>query len=122
VLDLFSHYWWPGNVRQLRNEIQRAVAMAPPGGTVVSEHLSPDLTSTSAPPPAGDTPTKVAIRGGQTLASVVDDIERNLIRDTLARHRGNISETARSLGLTRRGLYLKLRRLGLEGPIEAYTK
>jgi hydrogenase-4 transcriptional activator len=123
VLDLFSQYWWPGNVRQLRNEIQRAVAMAPPGGTVGPEHLSPDLTAEPTPAPnSGQAPTKVALRGGQTLASVVDDIERDLIRDTLARHRGNISETARSLGLTRRGLYLKLRRLGLETPAEMNTK
>jgi DNA-binding NtrC family response regulator/tetratricopeptide (TPR) repeat protein len=123
VLDLFAQYWWPGNVRQLRNEIQRAVAMAPPGGTVGPEHLSPDLTASPAPAAsAGAVPTKVAIRGGQTLASVVDDIERDLIRDTLARHRGNISESARSLGLTRRGLYLKLRRLGLEAVSEMNTK
>ena len=64
----------------------------------------------------------MTLRGGQTLASVVDDIERDLIRDTLARHRGNISESARSLGLTRRGLYLKLRRLGLEAAAEVHTK
>ena len=57
----------------------------------------------------------MTLRGGQTLASVVDEIERDLIRETLTRHRGNISETARALGLTRRGLYLKLRRLGIEG-------
>jgi DNA-binding NtrC family response regulator/tetratricopeptide (TPR) repeat protein len=123
VLDLFSEYWWPGNVRQLRNEIQRAVAMAPPGGTVGPEHLSPDLTATPTPASGGgQVPQKVALRGGQTLASVVDDIERDLIRDTMARHRGNISETARSLGLTRRGLYLKLRRLGLEPISEVHTK
>jgi DNA-binding NtrC family response regulator/tetratricopeptide (TPR) repeat protein len=121
VLDLFSQYWWPGNVRQLRNEIQRAVAMAPPAGTVGPEHLSPDLTADTETAPASGA-TKIALRGGQTLASVVDDLERELIRDTLARHRGNISETARSLGLTRRGLYLKLRRLGLEGPAELNTK
>jgi hydrogenase-4 transcriptional activator len=115
VLDLFAQYWWPGNVRQLRNEIQRAVAMAPAGGTIGPEHLSADLTA-AAPATSGSAsgPGRVALRGGQTLASVVDEIERDLIRDTLARHRGNISETARALGLTRRGLYLKLRRLGLE--------
>jgi DNA-binding NtrC family response regulator len=121
VLDLFAQYWWPGNVRQLRNEIQRAVAMAPPGGTVESDHLSPDLTD-AEPKAASDHGTKMTLRGGQTLASVVDDLERNLIRDTLARQSGNISETARSLGLTRRGLYLKLRRLGLETGSDAYTK
>ncbi len=115
VLDLFSHYWWPGNVRQLRNEVQRAVAMAAPGGTVGPEHLSADLTAPQASPPPAGGPAPMTLRGGQTLASVVDDIERDLIREMLARHRGNISESARSLGLTRRGLYLKLRRLGLEG-------
>ena len=121
VLDLFAQYWWPGNVRQLRNELQRAVAMAPAGGRIGPEHLSADLTAT--PPTAMQAgPARVAIRGGQTLASVVDEIERDLIREMMNRHRGNISETARALGLTRRGLYLKLRRLGLENPPDMATK
>jgi DNA-binding NtrC family response regulator/tetratricopeptide (TPR) repeat protein len=121
VLDLFAQYWWPGNVRQLRNELQRAVAMAPAGGTIGPEHLSADLTAPGpATLPSG--PPRVALRGGQTLASVVDEIERDLIREMLARHRGNISETARALGLTRRGLYLKLRRLGLENGPDVATK
>jgi DNA-binding NtrC family response regulator/tetratricopeptide (TPR) repeat protein len=119
VLDLFAQYWWPGNVRQLKNELQRSVAMAPVGGTITPEHLSADLT---APAPAANGPSRVSLRGGQTLASVVDEIERDLIRDMLGRHRGNISETARSLGLTRRGLYLKLRRLGLENAPDVITK
>jgi DNA-binding NtrC family response regulator len=121
VLDLFAQYWWPGNVRQLRNEIQRAVAMAPAGGVIGPEHLSADLTA-AAPAAASPGGSRVSLRGGQTLASVVDDIERDLIREMMTRHRGNISETARALGLTRRGLYLKLRRLGLEGPSEVVTK
>ena len=120
VLDLFAQYWWPGNVRQLRNELQRAVAMAPPGGTIGPEHLSADLTA--AAPNAVASPSRVTLRGGQTLASVVDEIERDLIREMMNRHRGNISETARALGLTRRGLYLKLRRLGLEGGPDVVTK
>jgi DNA-binding NtrC family response regulator len=48
------------------------------------------------------------------LAAAVEEIERDLIRNALTRSGGNISETARTLGLTRRGLYLKLRRLGVE--------
>jgi hydrogenase-4 transcriptional activator len=121
VLDLFAQYWWPGNVRQLRNELQRAVAMAPAGGIIGPEHLSADLTA-SPPTAASAGPPRVAIRGGQTLASVVDEIERDLIREMMNRHRGNISETARALGLTRRGLYLKLRRLGLENGPDVATK
>jgi len=51
------------------------------------------------------------------LAAAVETVERQLIISTLDRTRGNISESARVLGLTRRGLYLKMRRLGLEGAI-----
>src|SRR3954447_24892696 len=40
ALDAFSQYWWPGNVRQLKNEIQRAVALSTPGHTVEAGHLS----------------------------------------------------------------------------------
>jgi DNA-binding NtrC family response regulator len=116
TLDLFARYWWPGNVRQLRNEIQRAVAMSPPGGTIEPEHLSGDLT---APPQASSTahaPSAANGRGLQpgNLAAAVEGVEREMITATLERTRGNISETARVLGLTRRGLYLKLRRLGLD--------
>jgi DNA-binding NtrC family response regulator len=119
-MNLFAQHWWPGNVRQLRNEVQRAVAMATAGGVIGPEHLSADITEQQAAAQAA--PSKITLRGGQTLASVVDEIERDLIRDTLAHHRGNISESARSLGLTRRGLYLKLRRLGLENPAETHTR
>ena len=45
TLDVFARYHWPGNVRQLCNEIQRAVAMSHAGGTVEPEHLSPDLSA-----------------------------------------------------------------------------
>src|SRR5207248_6629272 len=55
TLDVFSQYWWPGNVRQLKNEIQRAVALSAPGGTVDPPHLSPEIGSarlvTAAMPP-----------------------------------------------------------------------
>ncbi len=82
VLDLFAQYWWPGNVRQLRNELQRAVAMAPAGGTIGPEHLSADLTA-AAPATARPARPASSLRGGQTLASVVDEIERDLIREML---------------------------------------
>ena len=48
-----------------------------------------------------------------TLRAVVDDVERAAIEAALLQCRGNISATARTLGLSRRGLYLKLRRLGI---------
>jgi DNA-binding NtrC family response regulator len=79
------------------------------------DQLSADLT---APPPsavAESGATSARSATPRNLAAAVEEIEREIIGATLQRTRGNISETARVLGLTRRGLYLKLRRLGLDG-------
>ncbi len=109
TLNLFDEFAWPGNVRQLRNEVQRAVAMAMPGGLITPDLLSPvfaaatermaDITRMPGRPP--------------NLAKAVELLERDLIEGALQMSAGNISETARSLGLTRRGLYLKMQRLGV---------
>jgi hydrogenase-4 transcriptional activator len=112
TLDLFSQHWWPGNVRQLRNEIQRAVAMSAPGGLVGPEHLSPDFASLAEQPVASP---RTSPRPTGPLNVAIEQLEREIIQDMLTHTDGNISEAARSLGLTRRGLYLKMRRLGLEG-------
>jgi DNA-binding NtrC family response regulator/tetratricopeptide (TPR) repeat protein len=116
TLDLFTRYWWPGNVRQLRNEVQRAVTMVRSGDTIEPEHLSPDLTAPSGP--SGQTvvafPGAPRIEPGK-LQDAVDLLERQMITATLERSGGNFSETARVLGVTRRGLRLKMQRLGLEG-------
>ncbi len=116
TLDVFAQYWWPGNVRQLKNEVQRAVALSPAGGTVQPGHLSPEIGATRLSTP---TPSRRPTLMPANLAAAVEQIERELIQSTLDRTSGNISETARNLGLTRRGLYLKLRRLGLESRSEA---
>ena len=114
TLDLFARYWWPGNVRQLRNEIQRDVAMSAPGGSVEPHHLSADLTAPPSPTGAAAPAAPMAPTRPRNLAAAIADVERDLIVATLERTHGNISETARLLGLTRRGLYLKMRRLRLD--------
>ena len=116
TLDLFARYWWPGNVRQLRNEIQRAVAMSPPGGSIEPDHLSADLAAPAHDRRASSSTLIAPVRSmlPGNLSAAVEGIEKEMISATLERTRGNISETARVLGLTRRGLYLKMRRLGLD--------
>ena len=109
TLELFDDYAWPGNVRQLRNEIQRAVALAPSAGAIEPEHLSRQFAGLAGSGTSG------ASRGRRTtLAEAVGKLERDTIRVALEQASGNVSRTARLLGLTRRGLYLKMRRLGLE--------
>jgi DNA-binding NtrC family response regulator/tetratricopeptide (TPR) repeat protein len=111
TLDLFDTFPWPGNVRQLRNEVQRAVAMAAPAGLVSPELLSPAFGTQGLP---ADGASRPRLRR-TTLAAAVEKIEREMIQAALERAGGNISESARLLGLTRRGLYLKMDRLGVAG-------
>jgi len=118
TLDVFSQYWWPGNVRQLKNEIQRAVALSAPGGTIEPAHLSPEIGTVRLPSVSGAARPP---RSAANLAAAVEQVERDMIQVALDRAGGNISETARALGLTRRGLYLKLRRLGMDSRAEVDT-
>jgi transcriptional regulator with GAF, ATPase, and Fis domain len=117
AVDLLMVADWPGNVRQLCNEVQRVVARAEDGTLITDEHLSPELRRMSSVA----TPNKVTSIGlGQqssvivppnaTLNEALAEVERKMIREALHKHHGNISRAARELGLTRRGLYLKLDR------------
>ena len=118
TLERLAQYWWPGNIRQLRNEIQRLVALSRAGQGIGPEHLSPEITSAEIRQQgqvAGEAPRPTARLPVTSLADAVDGLEREIIEATLHQSGGNISEAARTLGLTRRGLYLKLRRLGFEG-------
>jgi DNA-binding NtrC family response regulator/tetratricopeptide (TPR) repeat protein len=115
AVDLLMVCDWPGNVRQLTNEIQRVVARAEDGTLITPDHLSPELrrTSSSITPPALVTPINAVASTpaeGTTLADALADLERRMIAEAMRKHGGNISRAARELGLTRRGLYLKLER------------
>jgi DNA-binding NtrC family response regulator/tetratricopeptide (TPR) repeat protein len=121
TLDLLMVCDWPGNVRQLTNEIQRIIARAEDGTIITPDHLSPELRHTSVPvtganslmaPSVGLAANAAAqaIAQGLTLADAMAELERRMIAEALRKHNGNISRAARELGLTRRGLYLKLGR------------
>jgi two-component system response regulator PilR (NtrC family) len=124
---------WPGNVRQLENELARAGILAE-GGVIALNDLSPEIAlgprRTPAPNAAGaSTPsdaraavdasrpelaslTALGLDQGQ-LKDRVDKLETLALRAALTEAHGNKSEVARVLGLSRAGLNLKLRRLGL---------
>src|SRR5262249_32217455 len=107
TLDLLDAFGWPGNVPQLRNEVHRAVAMTAAGGVITPAILPPASPRRS--------PEASAPRRARTVAlgSPAERLERDMIESALQRPEGNISKTARTLGLTRRGLYLKMDRLGI---------
>jgi transcriptional regulator with GAF, ATPase, and Fis domain/Tfp pilus assembly protein PilF len=118
AVDLLMVSDWPGNVRQLCNEIQRVVARADDATIITPDHLSPELKRTGTPAtPSLPVSTLASMPAGSlqniTLADALADVERRMIADALRKHNGNISRAARELGLTRRGLYLKLDRYQL---------
>ncbi|HLL76076.1 MAG TPA: sigma 54-interacting transcriptional regulator [Pyrinomonadaceae bacterium] len=114
VMDLLMVYDWPGNVRQLLNEVQRVVARAEDGAVITADQLSPELKRTASPLTGGGTgslahPAFAPVED-QTLPEAVEDLERRMIAEALRKHSGNVSRAARELGITRRGLQLKLSR------------
>ena len=81
TLDLFDAFSWPGNVRQLRNEVQRAVAMAAPGGVITPDLLSPVFAG------GADDAAPAARRARNvTLAAAVERLERDMIEGRPSAH------------------------------------
>jgi DNA-binding NtrC family response regulator len=104
---LLEAYRWPGNVRELENEILRALMIVSEGGLITPRQLSPKLTEILEPIAEG-------ARTDETLREALDRVEGWLLRRALANQGGRKARTARRLGLTREGLYKKLKRLGIE--------
>ncbi len=106
TLNLLQAYSWPGNVRELQSEVQRLVIQTPPGMFVAEEYLSPAVRESQA----GVARAKPA-KG--TLSDMMDSVERVLLSESLQEHEGNKSAAARALGITREGLYKKLKHFGV---------
>jgi DNA-binding NtrC family response regulator len=118
TVDLMVVYDWPGNVRQLCNEMRRIVTYSESGSIVTPEGLSSEIVRASrdlesVPSiPRKAAPERVAISGDPTtLGEAVEELERRMIQDALRRSSGNIARAAKDLGLSRKGLYLKMDRL-----------
>jgi DNA-binding NtrC family response regulator len=101
ALALFEIYEWPGNVRELANTVERAVIVAD-GERVEAEHLPDAIRAAVA-----------GLRGGRRLRTLAE-LEADYIIETLEAVRGNKSEAARILGISRKNLYEKLARYKAE--------
>ncbi|HYL99890.1 MAG TPA: sigma 54-interacting transcriptional regulator, partial [Blastocatellia bacterium] len=145
AVDALSEYDWPGNVRQLRNEIERLTAYASASDLIRSEDLSPEIHSVRTKVPrASQGYSAIAQNDGRTLVSAARNgaraqgagdhsingkparlrdltsaLELRVITEALARNNNNLSRTAQELGVSRRGLRLKLAQLGIDRNAEA---
>ena len=99
---------WPGNVRQLRNEVMRLAACSPQ--TIIGEE---DLWE-GIPTPARDTPQIPSVKL-QSLKKAVAEMERTMIAEALTQTKSNQQQAAKLLGLSRQGLINKMKRYAIAG-------
>ena len=127
TIDLLMVSDWEGNVRQLCNEIQRIVARAQDGEVITPDHISPELKkkpvqktfdeSGNVKPLLANasTPGLFSVgMEGTTIEEAVSELETQMIIDSMRRNDGNITRVSKELGLTRRGLYMKIDRYGIK--------
>jgi DNA-binding NtrC family response regulator len=115
VIAKLKGYAWPGNVRELRNVIERATILA--GGSAIGpEHVilpADEVRSSGSSPNVAATSSESLVLPSEGVQ--LEAVEGRLIREALARARGNKSQAARLLGITRRTLYCRMEKHGIEG-------
>jgi DNA-binding NtrC family response regulator len=92
-----AFYHWPGNVRELENELTQAIVRARGSSTIAAEHLT----------------VLKRLPDARSLRAVRETFEKDVLYDALARSGGNRTHAARALGISRQGLYRKLKRHGI---------
>jgi two-component system, NtrC family, nitrogen regulation response regulator NtrX len=98
---------WPGNIRELRNAVERALILAP-GKVVTAADIDRLLPGGDGAMPLASTPG-----GAHTFETFKQEAEKNFLVQQLREHDWNVSETARALKMPRSNLYKKIERYGL---------
>lgn len=110
AMGLLTRYAWPGNLLELEAVVRQLVTLCPEGQPIGIEHLPAQVRSAELHQPSILDP-----ESDLSMESIVAACEIAAIREALRRARGNRSEAARLLGLSRNGLALKMRRHGFGG-------
>ena len=108
ALDVLSAYAFPGNVRELKNLIERLVILTP-DDVISADDVRTCLPSGAGPKAAG------LFRASVPFRVLVEEAERTILQEALAHHGGKMAATARALDLERSHLYKKCKSLGLRG-------
>jgi len=106
-------YSWPGNIRQLNNELRRMVALAEPNTVIGVAALSDAIVADTVGQPRRAATGEIAVALHDKLMPTLSKIECEMIKAALREHRGKVDAAAKALGISRKGLYLKRQRLGL---------
>jgi len=110
ALTALQAYDWPGNVRQLRNVVERTVILAPRDRM---ERVEPDLLPPEITGSTGGSGAGMSTLMGAPLREARENFEREYLRIQIRRFSGNISKTAGFIGMERSALHRKLKLLGM---------
>jgi two-component system response regulator HupR/HoxA len=108
AIEKLTGHDWPGNIRELENEIRRLVVLTGDGEYITTQHMPAALLEASQRAAPG-----LPWGAGKTLKDQVQDLEKHIVHQTLERCHWNQSKAAGELGLSRVGLANKIRRYGL---------
>jgi len=111
VMNAFRSYAWPGNLREFESVIQRCVLICE-GSIIRSQDLPPELLQLDS-----STPSKGGTSLKNLLREKTRDIEKEIIQTALHETQGNVTRAAEKLGLSRKGLQLKMKALGMKRPV-----
>ena len=113
TMEYLLLYGWPGNVRQLHNELRRMIALAEPDAILTPTHLSDDVLRAKPATERRLNGSDITVPLHDKLLPTLSKIEGEMVRAALRANNGKVDAAARSLGISRKGLYLKRQRLGL---------
>ncbi len=118
ALEILRNFSWPGNIRQLENVIERAVLMCD-GQRIRIQDFPEGVVrggSASMPSMKPSSPTEGDLENFKEIVRrKTQDVERELIERALDETGSNVTRTAEKLGLSRKGLQLKMKELGIRG-------
>ncbi len=109
AMTILKNYEWPGNVRQLENEIERAVTLADNNAFIKAEDVSPELIHFTA-----NKTTINLLSKPQSLKDAVEELEIQMITQALEETDWNQTQAAKAIGLSRQGLIKKIKRYNLD--------
>jgi DNA-binding NtrC family response regulator len=113
TMERFLLYPWPGNIRQMQNEIRRVVTLADVDGVITPDILTHDIRKAGPRPASRRDGSELTVPLTDKLMPTLAHVEREMIRVALKNSHGRLETAARALGISRKGLYLKRQRLGI---------